>query len=77
MIFLEISAAVAAESARFLPAFVANATDSMAWIFVDIVRSAVRATRRPAEGDDNGTNGEDGQDEGGEDHQGRVHALFD
>jgi hypothetical protein len=49
----------------------------MGWVFVDVVRAAVSATRWAAEGDDNGTDSEYHQDEGDDDHQGRIHTLFD
>jgi len=67
---------MAAETPRFLPTLAAKATNSMGWVFVDVMRSALRATRRSAEGDDNGTNGEDAQDKRGDDDQGRIHTLF-
>jgi hypothetical protein len=45
----------------------------MGWVFVDVVRSAVATSWRSAEGDDNGTDSEYHEDEGGDDHHRRVH----
>jgi hypothetical protein len=75
MLFLEILTSVAPESLRPIELFATKATNSMGWIFLDILGTAFRTAWMPTY-QKKDTNCDDAQDKGaGDNPDHRIHIL--